>query len=207
LIGFFCSCVSLTHSLILSYSLINYALGFCYSFSDPLFDIPEAPVFYPTPEEFANPTQYIKSIAPLVEPFGICRIVPPKKQDGGVWDLSSFYKNIEPTRFKFQTKAQSVHRMQNRKGPNVIFLSKLQKFYAANGKQSFLRNFPQFEGRDVDLYKLYLEVKRLGGFQRVCFSSLLITLITSHHTQSYKITHTLFLDEDGYRSLSLYVII
>jgi histone demethylase JARID1 len=115
---------------------------------DPLFDIPEAPVFYPTPEEFANPARYIKSIAHLVEPFGICRIIPPKKEDGGSWDLFSFYKNIDPTRFRFHTKAQSIHRMQKRNGPNVHFLKKLKRFYAENGKPSLLRTLPQYEGRD-----------------------------------------------------------
>jgi histone demethylase JARID1 len=135
--------------------------------SEPLFDIPEAPVFYPTPEEFQNPAQYIKSIAPLVEPFGICRIIPPKKENGGVWDIYSFYKNVEPSRYRFHTKAQSVHRMQKRNGPNVTFLNKLKKFYIANGKSTLLKTLPQYEGRDVDLYKLYLEVKRCGGLRKV----------------------------------------
>ncbi|OAY80766.1 Lysine-specific demethylase JMJ18 [Ananas comosus] len=40
--------------------------------------IPHAPVFYPTEEEFVDPLAYIDQIRPLAEPFGICRIVPPK---------------------------------------------------------------------------------------------------------------------------------
>nr|CAD1823342.1 unnamed protein product [Ananas comosus var. bracteatus] len=40
--------------------------------------VPHAPVFYPTEEEFVDPLAYIDRIRPLAEPFGICRIVPPK---------------------------------------------------------------------------------------------------------------------------------
>ena len=43
-------------------------------------DVPSAPVFYPTVEEFEanNPMEYIKKIRPIAEPYGICKIVPPK---------------------------------------------------------------------------------------------------------------------------------
>mmetsp|Transcript_33088 Transcript_33088/g.76253 ORF Transcript_33088/g.76253 Transcript_33088/m.76253 type:complete len:120 (-) Transcript_33088:81-440(-) len=42
-------------------------------------DIPYAPTFYPTIEEFSvNPLVYIDSISPIARKFGICKIVPPK---------------------------------------------------------------------------------------------------------------------------------
>jgi hypothetical protein len=42
-------------------------------------DVPAAPVFFPTVEEFAgNPLSYIEKIRPLAEAYGICKIVPPK---------------------------------------------------------------------------------------------------------------------------------
>ncbi|KXZ56658.1 hypothetical protein GPECTOR_1g593 [Gonium pectorale] len=44
--------------------------------------IPSAPVFYPTPEEFADPLSYINKIRSEGEKYGICRIVPP----AAVWD-------------------------------------------------------------------------------------------------------------------------
>lgn len=39
--------------------------------------LPEAPVFRPTREEFADPLAYISSIRAAAEPWGICKIVPP----------------------------------------------------------------------------------------------------------------------------------
>jgi hypothetical protein len=38
----------------------------------------QAPVYYPTAEEFKSPMAYIQRIRPVAETFGICKIVPPK---------------------------------------------------------------------------------------------------------------------------------
>lgn len=37
----------------------------------------EAPTFYPTEKEFEDPLEYIDSITPLAEKYGLCRVVPP----------------------------------------------------------------------------------------------------------------------------------
>jgi jmjN domain len=50
--------------------------------------IPDAPVFYPTVEDFeGNPLHYVEKIRSIAEPYGICKIVPP---DG--WNPAPFCK-------------------------------------------------------------------------------------------------------------------
>ena len=39
---------------------------------------PDAPVFYPTCDEFADPLEYIEKIRPIASRAGICKIIPPK---------------------------------------------------------------------------------------------------------------------------------
>jgi histone demethylase JARID1 len=41
------------------------------------FGLKDCPEYYPTPEQFADPMEYIKSIAEEAKEFGICKIVPP----------------------------------------------------------------------------------------------------------------------------------
>lgn len=70
----------------------------------------EAPVFYPSEEEFKDTLNYIASIRPKAEPYGICRIVPPASwkppcplQKKNMWEGS-----------KFATRIQKVDKLQNR---------------------------------------------------------------------------------------------
>ena len=39
---------------------------------------PDAPVFYPTYDEFADPLEYIEKIRPIASRAGLCKIIPPK---------------------------------------------------------------------------------------------------------------------------------
>ncbi|KAK3159414.1 hypothetical protein QOZ80_2AG0149820 [Eleusine coracana subsp. coracana] len=75
----------------------------------PILD--EAPVFYPSEEEFKDTLKYIENIRPKAELYGICRIVPPPSwkppcllKEKNIWECS-----------KFSTRVQKVDKLQNRK--------------------------------------------------------------------------------------------
>lgn len=67
--------------------------------ADGRLNVPPAPVFFPTVEEFqGNPLSYIEKIRPLAESYGICKIVPPKGWDPpfGKMSLGRDGKEIRP---------------------------------------------------------------------------------------------------------------
>ncbi|KAJ9540112.1 hypothetical protein OSB04_026618 [Centaurea solstitialis] len=73
-------------------------------------DLLDAPVFYPTEEEFEDTLKYISSIRDKAEAYGICRIVPPPSwkppcplKESAVWENSTF-----------ATRIQRVDKLQNR---------------------------------------------------------------------------------------------
>lgn len=69
-------------------------------------NIPSGPTFFPTVEEFeGNPLEYIDSIRPIAEKYGICKIVPP---DG--WN-PPFCINMN-LRKRFETKEQLLQKIQ-----------------------------------------------------------------------------------------------
>ncbi|KAJ7973550.1 lysine-specific demethylase JMJ18 [Quillaja saponaria] len=73
-------------------------------------NLEDAPVFYPTEEEFEDTLKYIASIRLRAEPYGICRIVPPCSwkppcplKERKIWEGS-----------KFATRVQRIDKLQNR---------------------------------------------------------------------------------------------
>ncbi|KAF5742405.1 hypothetical protein HS088_TW09G00453 [Tripterygium wilfordii] len=74
----------------------------------PIID--EAPVFYPSVEEFKDALGYISKIRTQAESFGICRIVPPS-----YWTPPCPLKEEDTWRHaKFSTRTQQVDLLQNR---------------------------------------------------------------------------------------------
>ncbi|KAB1200329.1 Lysine-specific demethylase 5A [Morella rubra] len=123
-------------------------------------NIPSGPVYYPTEEEFIDPLEYIYKIRPEAEPYGICRIVPPKS-----WK-PPFALSCDS--FTFPTKTQAIHQLQARPAScdSKTFELEYSRFLEDHcGKK--LRKKVVFEGEELDLCKLFNAVKRYGGYDRV----------------------------------------
>ena len=82
--------------------------------------LPEAPVFRPTAAEFADPMQYIKSIRPIAEPAGICKIIPPSGWNPKCW--------IDRSTFKCRTRVQRLNELDGGTRSNFFFLSNVSEF-------------------------------------------------------------------------------
>lgn len=120
----------------------------------------EAPVFYPSEEEFRDPLRFIAQIREQVEPYGICRIVPPKS-----WNPPFA---IESQSFIFPTKHQSIHQLQERTAACDADTFKLEygRYLESEGRTAET-TWPDFEGEVLDLCTLYNAVKRHGGYYKV----------------------------------------
>lgn len=69
--------------------------------------LPVAPAFRPTEEEWRDPLAYIALITPAAEAVGIARIVPPAG-----WRQQPFRNPVAGTGLVFETKRQELHRLQ-----------------------------------------------------------------------------------------------
>ncbi|XP_056684326.1 putative lysine-specific demethylase JMJ16 isoform X2 [Spinacia oleracea] len=73
------------------------------------YALEDAIVFHPNEEDFKDTFKYIKSIRQQVEPYGMCRIVPPSS-----WKLPSFFEEDDIWQdYKFSTQVQRVNGFQN----------------------------------------------------------------------------------------------
>lgn len=151
-----------------------------------VFGLVEAPVFYPTSKEFADPNTYLEKIRKQVEPFGICRIVPPKE-----WNKEGWKQQIDPRSFSFATKIQSIHTLQKRDGAYAKFMVKLQYFWTHVALQE-VEKVPEIGGLAVDLYRLYTLVASQGGYDAVkekgLWHDMLVPLHLNPHATSAAFT-------------------
>ncbi|KAI7560203.1 PLU-1-domain-containing protein, partial [Hortaea werneckii] len=123
-----------------------------------LFGIPNAPSFHPTEEEFRDPMEYMRKIAPEGSKYGIIKIVPPDS-----WQ-PTFAINTE--RFHFRTRRQELNSVEGGNRVNNDYLDQLARFHKQNGHN--LNRFPSVDKRPLDLYRLKKTVERKGGFDTVC---------------------------------------
>ncbi|KAK6130041.1 hypothetical protein DH2020_036227 [Rehmannia glutinosa] len=120
-------------------------------------NVPTGPVFYPSEEEFKDPLEYIYKIRQEAEPYGICKIVPPRS-----WKPPFA---LDRDSFTFPTKSQAIHQLQARCAPcdPKTFRLEYNRFLEEHcGKKAKKRVV--FEGEDLDLCKLFNAVKRFGGY-------------------------------------------
>ncbi|XP_046372172.2 lysine-specific demethylase 5A-like isoform X4 [Haliotis rufescens] len=117
---------------------------------------PEAPVFTPTEEEFADPLGYIAKIRPIAVKGGICKIKPPPD-----WQ-PPFAVDVE--KFKFVPRVQRLNELEAKSRIKLNFLDRLAKFWELQG--CALR-IPHVEKKLVDLFGLYKFVEEEGGMEQV----------------------------------------
>ncbi|XP_020527065.1 lysine-specific demethylase 5B isoform X1 [Amborella trichopoda] len=123
-------------------------------------NLPQAPVYYPTEEEFKDPLGFIEQIRGEAERYGICRIVPPKS-----WKPPF---SLELDSFTFPTKTQPIHQLQVRSAPcdPKTFDLDYNRFLDRRSSRK-LRKKVVFEGEELDLCRLFNAVKRYGGYDKV----------------------------------------
>ncbi|KAF6005391.1 hypothetical protein F1559_004865 [Cyanidiococcus yangmingshanensis] len=124
-----------------------------------LGDIPPAPVFYPTEEEWLDPLAYVRRIQRDASRFGICKVIPPAS-----WNPP---KATRPT-VKFGTRQQNIHQLFQRRGVYERFMTFLRQFHRAQGDWATCRaQVPRIKGRIVDLLLLYRSVIGHGGYDLI----------------------------------------
>nr|QEG03034.1 putative lysine-specific demethylase JMJ16 isoform X1 [Cymbidium ensifolium]QEG03035.1 putative lysine-specific demethylase JMJ16 isoform X2 [Cymbidium ensifolium]QEG03037.1 putative lysine-specific demethylase JMJ16 isoform X3 [Cymbidium ensifolium]QEG03038.1 putative lysine-specific demethylase JMJ16 isoform X4 [Cymbidium ensifolium] len=109
----------------------------------PILD--DAPVFYPSEEEFKDTLKYIASICPKAESYGICRIVPPPSwqppcplKEKHLWEGSTF-----------TTRIQRVDKLQNRESVKFLrnhSMMKRKRRRLAKMKAAFRENNVDISG-------------------------------------------------------------
>ncbi|CAH0562135.1 unnamed protein product [Brassicogethes aeneus] len=118
------------------------------------FEIPpEAPVFYPTEEEFQDPLAYISKIRPTAECTGICKIKPPSN-----WQ-PPFAVDVD--KLRFTPRIQRLNELEAKTRVKLNFLDQIAKFWELQGSSL---KIPMVEKRALDLYTLHRIVQLEGGF-------------------------------------------
>ncbi|KAK3776769.1 hypothetical protein RRG08_058519 [Elysia crispata] len=129
------------------------------SVKDPYLNFqspPEAPVFTPNEEEFADPLAYIAKIRPVGLQTGIVKIKPPPD-----WQ-PPFAVNVET--FRFTPRIQKLNELEAHSRIKLNFFDRLYKFWDLQG---CLLKIPTVERKILDLHKLYKTVEDEGGMESI----------------------------------------
>ncbi|XP_030639029.1 protein Jumonji [Chanos chanos] len=118
--------------------------------------ITEVPVFHPGPREFHDPLAYVELVREQVEPFGLCRVVPPPG-----WRPECKLKE----EMRFVSHIQHVHKLGRRWGPNVQRLACIRKHLRAQGIT--MEEPPLIGGCELDLARFSQLINDMGGMQQV----------------------------------------
>lgn len=125
----------------------------------------EAPVFRPSPAEFADVLGYIASIRPLAEPFGLAKIIPPQQ----AWSPKLGLHLTESLTFK--TRVQRIDELHKRlhstQESEAWWVTYKEYCSRSRTHKKFVRP-PTIGRRPVDLFKLYRAVERRGGYKGCC---------------------------------------
>ncbi|PWN44301.1 hypothetical protein IE81DRAFT_321454 [Ceraceosorus guamensis] len=126
-----------------------------------LFELEDAPTFYPTWQDFADPMRYIEWVASpdggRGKEYGIVKIVPPQG-----WNPEFA---LDQELFSFRTRVQRLNSLSADARASLNYQEQLQKFHAQQGHARV--SIPIVDRRPVDLYSLKLIVAELGGPESV----------------------------------------
>ncbi|KAI1811063.1 PLU-1-domain-containing protein [Poronia punctata] len=123
-----------------------------------LFGLEEAPTYRPTSEEWKQPLEYIRKIAPEAQAYGLCKLIPPDS-----WNPDFA---IDTKTFHFRTRKQELNSVEGCTRANLTYLDALAKFHKQQGTN--LNRLPYVDKKPLDLYRLKKAVESRGGFEKVC---------------------------------------
>lgn len=116
--------------------------------SPRLFELEEAPTFYPTWEEFQNPLEYIEWTARPdggnAVAYGLAKIVPPPG-----WQLGAV---VDQHTFRFQTRVQRLNTLSAEGRVAQNYNEQLVQYHVQQGDERVYA--PQLAKAPVDLYAL-----------------------------------------------------
>lgn len=122
-----------------------------------LFELEDAPVFYPTWDEFQDPLKYIEWTARADggngAEYGIAKIVPPS---GWHMDFCA-----DESTFRFRTRVQRLNELSAEGRVAQNYVEQLEQFHAQQGHGRV--HIPQLSHRPIDLYALKRAVAVCGS--------------------------------------------